>query len=84
MTVSLIFSGRMEQAPPPELDQFWADLSGAKLYLKWKLDNPGELSRLRAFAAGGTKPSMLTPFGRALVEVVEAQRQLGDTTISIP
>lgn len=59
-------------------------MAGAAIYNKWKQQNPGELSRLRSYAAGSQKPAMLTAFGRALVEVVEAQRQLGDTTISIP
>ena len=59
-------------------------MAGAAIYAKWKQQNPGELSRLRSYAAGSEKPLMLTAFGRAVVEVVEAQRQLGDDSIAIP
>jgi hypothetical protein len=50
---------------------FMRNLADAKLYQTWRKSNPGEAARFDAFVAGGSPPSMLTPFGRALIAVVE-------------
>jgi hypothetical protein len=64
--------------PRMPLDQFWQELAQASLYKKWRTQNPGEHSKLVAYAAGGARPVLATAFGRALVSVVEAQLLLSD------
>ena len=55
--------------------RFLRNLADAKLYQNWRKANPGEAARFDACVAGGPIPQMITPFGRALVAVVEMERQ---------
>ena len=48
--------------------QFLSELNKSTLFAKWATANPGEYQRAMAFYTnGGTPPTMVTPFGRALV-----------------
>jgi hypothetical protein len=70
--MNLAFLGRVFSQPvAPRFDVFMRNLADAKLYQTWRKSNPGEAARFDAFVAGGSPPSMLTPFGRALIAVVE-------------
>jgi hypothetical protein len=70
--INLAFLGRVFSQPVEQpFDRFLRNLREAKLYQNWRKSNPGEAARFDAFLAGGTAPSMLTPFGRALIAVVE-------------
>jgi hypothetical protein len=70
--MNLAFLGRVFVQPvEPRFDVFMRNLVDAKLYQNWRKSNPGESARFDAFVAGGNVPSMLTPFGRALIAVVE-------------
>lgn len=63
---------------------FWSELGKATLYKNWKRDNPGEVQRLAAYAAGGQAPTMSTAFGRALVTQVTIQLSASAGPITIP
>jgi hypothetical protein len=75
--MNLGFLGRVFSQPiDPPFDRFMRNLAEAKLYQNWRKSNPGEAARFDTFLAGGGPPSMLTPFGRALIAVVE-MRNIG-------
>jgi hypothetical protein len=66
------------------LQQFWTDMGASALYAKWRTQNPGEYQRLKDYAAGGTRPQMLTAFGRALIDVCDVGRAVGAPYPTIP
>jgi hypothetical protein len=66
------------------LDRFWSDIGSASLYVKWKNQNSGEFVRLRDYAAGGSRPVMLTAFGSSLVDIVDVGRTVGAPNPKIP
>jgi primosomal protein N' len=72
--MQLGFFGRVFVQSPSSFDVFMRNLADAKLYQNWRRSNPGEAARFDAFVVGGTAPSMLTPFGRALIAVVEMRQ----------
>jgi hypothetical protein len=76
--MQLGFFGRVFVQSPSSFDVFMRNLADAKLYQNWRKSNPGEAGRFDAFVAAGTSapPSMLTPFGRSLIAVVE-MRNIG-------
>jgi hypothetical protein len=56
-------------------DTFLFNISKSTLYAKWRASNPGEASRWDKYVSGMSDfPKMVTPFGRALVNV-EAMRR---------
>jgi hypothetical protein len=70
--MQLGFFGRVFAQPTETpFNRFMRNLAEAKLYQNWRKSNPGEAARFDRFVAGGSLPSMLTPFGRALIAVVE-------------
>lgn len=66
------------------LASFWDHVASATLYRTWKRHNPGELARLEQYAAGGDKPTMLTAYGRSLIDVVDVHRAVGAPNPIIP
>jgi hypothetical protein len=60
------------------------NLQGAAQFCKWRAANPGEWSRLRAYAeAPSTKPAITTWFGVGLRDVLEAYSVLGAPPFTI-
>jgi hypothetical protein len=76
--MQLGFYGRVFVQSPSAFDRFLTNLRQAKLYATWRKANPGESARFDAYLAapaGSAVPSMLTAFGRAIVAVVEMEKQ---------
>jgi hypothetical protein len=72
------FYGRVFVQTESAFDRFLKNLAQAKLYENWRKANPGESSRFDTYLAapaGAAVPSMLTAFGRAIVAVVEMEKQ---------
>jgi hypothetical protein len=76
--MQLGFYGRVFVQSPSAFVRFLSNLREAKLYENWRKANPGEAARFDAYLAapaGSAVPSMLTAFGRAIVAVVEMEKQ---------
>jgi hypothetical protein len=72
------FFARVFAQSPTAFDRFLLNLRQAKLYENWRKANPGEAGRFDAYldaSAGAPAPEMLTPFGRAIVAVVEMEKR---------
>ncbi|MDR7492167.1 MAG: heparin lyase I family protein [Armatimonadota bacterium] len=54
------------------LDAAWAEWQRSRLYQRWRQANPGEAAKLEAYRAGGPRPELATPAGRALVLETDA------------
>lgn len=50
-----------------ELDTSWDQWALSTLLSKWRKANPGEAAKLDAYRAGGPRPTLITPVGKALV-----------------
>ncbi len=55
-----------------ELTVAWGEWQNADLFKKWEKSNPGEAQKLRAYRAGGPRPTLATATGRALVDETAA------------
>jgi hypothetical protein len=76
--MQLGFYGRVFVQSPSAFDRFLSNLRAAKLYENWRKANPGESARFDTYLTGpadASVPSMLTAFGRAIVAVVEMEKQ---------
>lgn len=51
---------------------FWDDIKDATNYKQFKQKNQGETQRLRNYANGGSRPTMITPLGKTLADQLDA------------
>jgi hypothetical protein len=54
------------------LDSAWQEWQRSRLLARWREANPGEAAKLDAYRAGGPRPELVTPVGRALVYETDA------------
>jgi hypothetical protein len=50
----------------------WQEWQRSKLLARWREANPGEATKVDSYWAGGARPELTTPVGRALVATVDA------------
>ena len=68
MSVSVLFSGRLQEQPaPPSMLASYEAFKDGSLYKKYAAFNPGEASRIDAYWYGGPSVTAATPTGNGLL-----------------